>query len=53
LQKSGYFVVLFFVGLANVELSILRVQTRKQQGGHAVTEIKLRERFARTQKAVG
>jgi predicted ABC-type ATPase len=53
LQKAGYFVVLLFVGLANVELSILRVQTRKQQGGHAVPEVKLRERFARTQKAVG
>lgn len=53
LQKAGYFVVLLFVGLANVELSILRVQTRKQQGGHAVPETKLRERFARTQMAVG
>lgn len=53
LQKAGYFVVLLFVGLANVELSILRVQTRKQQGGHAVPLDKLRSRFPRTQKAVG
>ncbi len=53
LQKAGYFVVLLFVGLANVELSILRVQTRRQQGGHAVPETKLRVRFPRTQKAVG
>ena len=52
LQRAGYFVVLVFVGLASPELSILRVATRKQQGGHDVPEKKLRERFPRTQEAV-
>jgi predicted ABC-type ATPase len=52
LQKHGYFVVLMFVGLANAELSILRVATRKTQGGHDVPEAKLRSRFPRTQEAI-
>lgn len=52
LQKHGYYVILLFVGLASVELSILRVSTRKSQGGHDVPEAKLRSRFARTQKAI-
>jgi predicted ABC-type ATPase len=53
LQQAGYYVVLIFVGLHNVALSIARVSTRKAQGGHTVDEKKLRERFPRTQKAVG
>jgi predicted ABC-type ATPase len=53
LQKSGYYVILLFVGLVSAELSILRVSTRKSQGGHDVPENKLRSRFPRTQKAVG
>jgi predicted ABC-type ATPase len=52
LQKAGYFVLLFFVGLANVELSIARVLTRVAAGGHNIEEPKLRDRFPRTQKAV-
>lgn len=53
LQADGYFVVLIFVGLATVDLSVLRVQTRVQQGGHSVAHEKLIERFPRTQRAVG
>ena len=53
LQKSGYYVVLLFVGLASEDLSILRVSTRKMQGGHNVPEAELRSRFPRTQKAIG
>jgi len=53
LQSAGYFVVLLFVGLATAELSILRVETRKQLGGHGVPVNKLRSRFPRTQRAVG
>lgn len=41
-----------FVGLANAELSILRVATRKSQSGHDVPEGKLRSRFPRTQEAI-
>jgi predicted ABC-type ATPase len=52
LQNHGYFVILLFVGLANPELSILRVATRKSQGGHDVPEVKLRSRFPRTQQAI-
>jgi predicted ABC-type ATPase len=52
LQKAGYFVLLFFVGLANVELSILRVATRVAEHGHGVPREKLVERFPRTQQAI-
>ena len=47
LQASGYFVVLLFVGLASVELSILRVETRKSMGGHDVPLDRLRATVAR------
>lgn len=53
MQKKGYFVLLLFVGLANRELSILRVQTRVSEGGHTVDYETLRRRFPRTQKAIG
>ena len=53
LQQAGYFVVLVFVGLASAHLSVLRVLTRKAQGGHDVPLQKLYERFPRTQRAVG
>ncbi|NHZ80931.1 toxin [Massilia sp. CCM 8695] len=52
LQRSGYFVLLAFVGLSTVTLSIGRVQTRQSQGGHAVPFNKLLQRFPRTQQAV-
>ncbi|CAN7488084.1 zeta toxin family protein [Variovorax paradoxus] len=52
LQEAGYFVVLLFVGLANASLSIARVMTRRQQGGHAVPQQKLIDRFPRTQAAI-
>lgn len=37
----------------SVDLSVFRVSTRKQQGGHDVEHQKLIERFPRTQAAVG
>lgn len=52
LQKNGYAVILIFVGLASVELSILRVLTRRQSGGHDVPQAKLRQRFPRTQELI-
>jgi predicted ABC-type ATPase len=52
-QETGYSVVLLFVGLTNSDISILRVETRRRKGGHAVPESKLRSRFPRTQRAVG
>lgn len=51
-QKSGYFVVLLFVGLSDKKLSIARVNTRIAEGGHAVSFDKLEERFPRTQTAI-
>lgn len=52
LQAAGYFVLLIFVGLANVELSVLRVATRVAEHGHAVPYEKLVARFPRTQHAI-
>jgi len=52
LQQHGYYVALIFVGLASAELSILRVASRKQKGGHDVPIDKLRARFPRTQQAI-
>jgi predicted ABC-type ATPase len=52
MQKAGYFVLLFFVGLANADLSILRVKTRVLGGGHGVDEPTLRRRFPKTQRAI-
>ena len=49
LQVAGYFVVLLFVGLVSVDLSVMRVETRKEQGGHGVPLDKLQARFPRTQ----
>lgn len=53
MQKAGYFVILFFVGLTNEQLSIGRVSTRVAKGGHDVPVQKLIDRFPRTQKAIG
>ena len=53
MQTAGYFVALLFVGLQNVEASILRVASREAKGGHGVPLEKLMTRFPRTQKAIG
>lgn len=53
MQAAGYFVLLFFVGLTNVELSILRVQSRVADNGHDVEMDRLLRRFPKTQKAIG
>ena len=52
MQIAGYFVLLFFVGLATPTLSIARVSTRVAQGGHTVPNDKLIDRFPRTQRAI-
>lgn len=52
MQAAGYFVVLLFVGLANVDLSVLRVQTRVAEGGHGVDLSRLTRRFPKTQLAI-
>jgi len=52
MQSNGYYVLLLFVGLSNVQLSIARVNTRVFAGGHDVDFKKLISRFPRTQKAI-
>jgi predicted ABC-type ATPase len=52
LQTAGYYVLLVFVGLTNVNLSIGRVLTRHSKGGHTVDQRRLVDRFPRTQKAI-
>jgi predicted ABC-type ATPase len=52
LQVAGYFVRPVFVALPNAEMSILRVMTRVQQGGHGIQEPTLRRRFPKTKKAI-
>lgn len=52
MQSAGYYVLLLFVGLTSIELSMLRVQSRVAQNGHAVEKSRLRRRFPRTQKAI-
>jgi predicted ABC-type ATPase len=52
LQQAGYFVLLFFVGLSNVNLSIGRVITRHANGGHSVPNDRLLRRFPKTQRAI-
>jgi predicted ABC-type ATPase len=52
MQVARYFVLLLFVGLASVELSILRVQTRVAENGHDVPIERLQRRFPKTQRAI-
>jgi predicted ABC-type ATPase len=52
MQNNGYYVLLLFVGLSNIQLSIARVETRVALGGHDVDVKKLVSRFPRTQKAI-
>ncbi len=56
-RKSGYAIVLVFVGLDHVETSRARVAQRVSGGGHAVPDRKIEERFPRTlenlRKAIG
>jgi predicted ABC-type ATPase len=47
-QKSGYTVLLLFIGLDHVEVSRARVLQRVLAGGHAVPDRKIDERFPRT-----
>jgi predicted ABC-type ATPase len=46
--STGYEVVLFFIGIQDVEISVQRVSLRVSQGGHDVPDEKLRARFPRT-----
>ena len=46
-ERSGYNILLIFIGLASAELSESRVAMRAAAGGHDVPEAKIRDRFPR------
>jgi predicted ABC-type ATPase len=46
--RSGYTVVLCYIGISGPEVSEVRVAMRVSQGGHDVSTEKLRSRFPRT-----
>jgi predicted ABC-type ATPase len=45
-QAAGYHVSLIFLALPSPEIAIARVKERVRQGGHDVSEIEIRRRFA-------
>jgi predicted ABC-type ATPase len=47
-QKSGYSVLLLFIGLDHIEVSRARVHQRVLAGGHGIPDRKIGERFPRT-----
>lgn len=51
-QATGYTVVLLFVCVESAELSMLRVQTRVQAGGHNVPLDKIAARYERLRRNV-
>lgn len=46
-QSAGYRTVLIFIGVDSPEISIARVQTRKEDGGHDVPDSAILSRFPR------
>jgi predicted ABC-type ATPase len=49
-ERSGYAVLLIFIGIADASISEQRVAMRASRGGHDVPEDKLIQRFPRTMK---
>jgi predicted ABC-type ATPase len=47
-SEAGYFIRLFFVGTADPEINVRRVGRRVTQGGHAVPDQKIRDRYYRS-----
>lgn len=47
-QRNGFMVVLYHVHVATPELAKMRVEARKQAGGHNVPQDKIFSRFPRT-----
>jgi predicted ABC-type ATPase len=47
-RQRGYTVALIYLRLANVEMSVERVQRRVAQGGHDIPENVIRQRFTRS-----
>ncbi len=51
-KKAGYTVRLYFVGIADVELALSRIQKRVDAGGHGVEEKLVRKRFEKLSEAL-
>lgn len=51
-RACGYLVVVMHVGVASPELSVARVQSRREEGGHDVPEDKIRARYVRSQPLI-
>ena len=49
-KAEGYFIRCIYVLTSNPEINILRVDTRKENGGHSVPENKIVERYHRCMK---
>jgi predicted ABC-type ATPase len=47
-KKQGFQISLFYVGLEDVELHILRVAERVRKGGHFIAEEDIRRRYNRS-----
>lgn len=50
--KSGYKVNLYHVNVRSADLTVSRVESRVEQGGHPVPENKIRERYVRNQALI-
>ena len=44
-RDAGYHIMLYFVGIENVEMAIERVRSRVAKGGHGIEEAVIRKRF--------
>lgn len=47
-RASGFLIRLVFIGTANVEINLLRIQRRVIGGGHHVSDIDVRRRYHRS-----
>ena len=46
--REGIEVLIWYVGLTSIELHIARVKSRVRQGGHAIPEERIRERYVQS-----
>ncbi len=51
-KSAGYRVVIYHVNVSDPDLAVLRVEARVKEGGHAVPEEKIRERYLRNQSLI-
>lgn len=47
-NEQGYRVVLYYIGLQDVQMHIDRVTSRVEQGGHWIAESDIRWRYGRS-----